>query len=213
MSKIKVVGLTGQTGAGKSEVSQIFKRNGFAVINADLTARQVVAPGSPCLEEIFSLYGDDVRNPDDSLNRRALAEIVFSDKEELSRYNALIFPYINKLIGKQILSLEKSGTEWLLLDAPTLFESRANRLCNCIVSVTAPAAIRLRRITERDGIPEKAAKQRMQSQLSEAFFRSHSDYVICNDADLGALEAAAGEVVCQILAKFNHTERKSSHGK
>ena len=203
MSKIRVIGLTGQTGAGKSTVSEVFQRHGFAVINADIVAREVVAPGTPCLAEIFAVYGDAVRAADGSLDRSATARIVFSDREELSRYNSLIFPYINKAMGERISRLEKNGAEFVLLDAPTLFESKADRLCDAVVSVTAPEDVRLARIMERDHLTEENAKRRMNAQLTEAFFLAHSTYTIRNDQGLDALHASADEVVCQILAKFN----------
>ena len=202
MSKIKVIGLTGQTGAGKSTVSEVFQRHGFAVINADLVAREVVAPGTPCLAEIFAVYGDAVKAPDGSLDRSATARIVFADKEELSRYNAIIFPYINKAVGERIARIEKDGAEDVLLDAPTLFESKADQLCDAVVSVTAPEEMRLTRIMERDHLNEEDARRRMNAQLSEEFFLSHSTYAICNDQGLDALDAAAEDVVYQILAKF-----------
>ena len=201
MSRIRVIGLTGQTGAGKSTVSDIFRRHGFAVINADLVAREVVAPGTPCLAEIFAVYGDAVKAPDGSLDRSATARIVFSDKEELSRYNAIIFPYINKAVGERIARIEKDGAEVVLLDAPTLFESKADRLCDAVVSVTAPAEMRLTRIMERDHLNQAHPNHRMNTHLSDKFFLAHSSYTIRNDQGLDALNASAEDVVCQILAK------------
>lgn len=160
------------------------------------------SPGTPCLAEIFAVYGDAVKAPDGSLDRSATARIVFSGKEELSRYNAIIFPYINKAVGERISRLERNGTEFVLLDAPTLFESKADRLCDVIVSVTAPEEMRLTRIMERDHLNAADAKRRMNAQLSEQFFLTHSTYAIRNDRGLDVLNASAGEVVCQILAKF-----------
>ena len=91
---VMVVGLTGQTGAGKSTVSQVFADNGFAVINADLIARAVVEKGTKCLDEISDFFGSRILNEDKSLNRKALAKIVFTDKSKLDSLNTIIYPYI-----------------------------------------------------------------------------------------------------------------------
>lgn len=200
---IQVIGLTGQTGAGKSTVSQIFAQHGFAVINADEVARSVAEPEHPCLAEVFAAFGDGVQNPDGTLNRKALAKIVFHDSSRLEQLNHIMHPHITAMIRELIADAAQTGHRFVLLDAPTLFESGADALCDCIVSVTAPAQQRLPRIMRRDGIDENAARERMNAQLSEAFFIAHSDDIIQNDGDLCALEAAAESVVCQIMTKFS----------
>ena len=91
---VMVVGLTGQTGAGKSTVSQVFAGNGFAVINADKIARTVVEKGTKCLDEISDFFGSGILNEDRTLNRKALAKIVFTDKCKLDSLNTIIYPYI-----------------------------------------------------------------------------------------------------------------------
>ena len=92
LNGVMVVGLTGQTGAGKSTVSKIFSANGFAVINADNIARKVVEKGSKCLDEIEDLFGSGVITADRTLDRKALAAIVFSDKIKLEALNTIIYP-------------------------------------------------------------------------------------------------------------------------
>ena len=99
---VMVVGLTGQTGAGKSTVSQVFAQNGFAVINADKIARVVVEKGSKCLDEISDFFGSRILNEDKTLNRKALAKIVFTDRSKLDSLNTIIYPYITGEILRQI---------------------------------------------------------------------------------------------------------------
>lgn len=194
LKNIMIVGLTGQTGAGKSTVSRVFEGNGFAVINADMIARQVVENGSKCLDEISDFFGDSVLNPDNTLNRKALAKIVFTDRAKLDSLNTIIYPYITHEILKQIRDNANKGKTLILLDAPTLFESHADDFCEIIISVLATAERRKKRIIERDGLTYRQAAERMSSQLDADFFISHSDYIIRNNDSIEALNAVSKEV-------------------
>lgn len=203
MNKPVIIGLTGQTGAGKTTVSALFAKNGFAVINADLVARQVVVPHSPCLREIIARFGSDLLLPDGSLNRKAAAKLIFTDPAAKDAYLAIIFPYIRKEIDRQMNILSAKGESMLLLDAPTLFESGCHTLCDGIVSVIAPEAVRLSRICHRDKLSETEGRQRMASQLSEAYFITHSRWVISNQHTLESLCAQTQQVITQILSQYH----------
>ena len=175
------IGLTGQTGAGKSAVSRWFAAHGCGVIDADAAARAVVQKGMPCLDDIVKLFGEEVLLPDGTLNRRAVAGLIFQDSDAKKRYEAVIFPYITAYIRSLTETLTAEGRRVILLDAPTLFESGIDRDCARIIAVTAPAELRKARIIARDNISEEHAAMRMQAQHTEEFFREHADFVICND--------------------------------
>ena len=202
LSEVMVVGLTGQTGAGKSTVSKIFSANGFAVINADSVARQVVEKGSMCLEEIADFFGKAIISEEGTLNRAALADIVFSDKTKLETLNTIIYPYITGEILRQIKSFARNGKKLILLDAPTLFESRADDFCEIIISVLADADIREKRIISRDGLTAEQARKRMNSQLDEDFFIKHSDYIIHNNGKVETVNEISKEVSDRIKDLF-----------
>lgn len=194
LSGVMVVGLTGQTGAGKSTVSKVFAANGFAVINADNVARKVVEKGSRCLAEIEDFFGSGVISTDGTLNRKALAAIVFSDKSKLETLNTITYPYITSSILKLIRLHSSRNEKLILLDAPTLFESRADDFCEIIISVLADPDIREKRIILRDGLSAEQARKRMNSQLDEEFFETHSDYIIHNNGDLDTVNEISKEV-------------------
>ncbi|MGN0580129.1 MAG: dephospho-CoA kinase [Ruminococcus sp.] len=194
LNDVMVVGLTGQTGAGKSTVSKTFAENGFAVINADMVARDVVKKGTKCLDEIHDLFGDEVINPDGTLNRSMLANIVFSDSGRLEMLNTITYPYITGEILNEIRIHSLKGEKLILLDAPTLFESRADDFCELIISIVADSDIREKRIIIRDGLTVEQARKRMNSQLDEDFFVKHSDYIITNDSTIERLEEISKEV-------------------
>ena len=195
---VMVVGLTGQTGAGKSTVSQVFAKNGFAVINADMIARAVVEKGTKCLDEISDFFGSGILNEDRTLNRKSLAKIVFTDKSKLDSLNTIIYPYITGEILRQIKAHSLSGEKLILLDAPTLFESRADDFCEFIISVVASPEIRKKRIIERDGLTPEQADERMSSQLDADFFISHSDYIIENNDSIDNVSGISNEVSAKI---------------
>ena len=202
-NNILVVGLTGQTGAGKSTVAEIFAERAFQVINADQVSRQVVAPGEPCLEKLVDCFGAGILNPDGSLDRKALAEIVFTDQEQLNLLNRTIHPFIIQEIQKQIQEHAVAGQSYILLDAPTLFESKADRLCSRIISVIADQEIRCERIMQRDHLTRQSALERINSQLEEDYFISHSDDILENNADQRELAEKSRELAELIKLEYN----------
>lgn len=132
MDKMKnlVVGLTGQTGAGKTTVSDYLKENGVTIIDADHIAREVVESGSACIADIALEFGCEYINMDGTLNRKKMAKTVFTDKAKLKKLNALIFPYIIDSIRTRTAQLRREQQGIIVLDAPTLFESGADRECD-----------------------------------------------------------------------------------
>ncbi len=193
-----VIGLTGQSGAGKTTVCNVFEECGFAVINADKIAREVMEKGSACLEEAVECFGKNILNGDETLNRQALADIVFNDKEKLEQLNAISYPYITSEILKMINKFREEKRRYVLLDAPTLFESRADDFCDLIISVTASEKNRAERIAKRDGISAEQIKNRFSSQHSENFFINHSDFIIKNNKSAELLREKAKEVAEKI---------------
>ncbi len=201
---VLVVGLTGQTGSGKTTVCDVFSSNGFSVINADMIARKVVEKGKPCLEDIRDFFGSDVISIDGTLDRKKLASMVFTDKSQLEILNSITYPYITSEILRTIKRFSSEGRKLILLDAPTLFESRADDFCELIISVISRDDLRKARIMERDGITEEEAVNRMNSQLEEEFFRNNSDFIIKNNSDALNLYYVAKEVSDKIKDYYNN---------
>lgn len=198
-----VIGLTGQSGAGKTTVSEVFRKNGFAVIDADLISREVTQKGKPCLAELTEVFGKEILTDSQELNRKKLGSIVFSNRDKLRQLNGICYPYIIFSIIRRIEELSEKGEELILLDAPTLFEANADDLCDLIISVTANRNIREQRIVARDGISAEAARKRFESQYSERFFINHSDFVIKNNKSLEMLIAKAEDVADKIKEYYN----------
>ncbi len=177
--KSYIVGLTGQSGAGKTTVCDTFKSLGFRVINADLVSRYITENNKACLDKLKTAFGDEYYDHG-ILNRRKLGSLVFADRKELDKLMSITYPYIIEEINRRI---EKIGNnEIIVIDAPTLFESGLNKSCDRIVSVISDRNLRLERIIKRDNITDEEAEKRFSSQLSENYFRENSDYIIENNS-------------------------------
>ena len=213
MSKPLIIGLTGQTGSGKSTICDTFISERFAVIDCDQVARKVTEDSSPCCHEL-SRHFPSCFDRKLHLNRKALGAIVFNDKEKLELLNSLIFPFINVEIEAEINSCIHSGFEYIVLDAPTLFEAGADRLCDIVISCTADMETRINRIIERDSISYEQASARAASQHSEAFFEEHSDIVIENNGSIGALKNAADYIIYTVkVRKYGCKKEKQKEEK
>lgn len=195
MSKAYVVGLTGPIGSGKSVVAQIFLNNDYKLIDADKVAREAVEKDSPVLEKLALEFGCDVINRDGTLNRRLLADRAFSTKEGTDRLNSITHPAIVDLVKKKIAQYEENGVERIIYDAPLLFESNTNKLCDCIVSVIAPKEVRIQRVIERDSVTEADVRKRISAQHDESYYTEKSNYVIYNNSTLKELRRRTQSIV------------------
>jgi len=185
-----ILGLTGPTGAGKSLVSVLLKKQGFAILDADEISRRAVEPGTNCLEEIKTKFGAEIILTDGSLDRKQLGKLVFSDKALLESLNAITHPYIMALIKVELSKLLKSGFEKVVLDAPALFEAGADILCDKVITVTASKALRLKRIMVRDAMTLSQAKARLDAQPTLEYYTEHSDFVLENIGNIESLKNA-----------------------
>lgn len=195
MRQICVIGLTGQTGAGKSSVSKIIRSQGIEVIDCDKVSREVVANEKRCLADMALEFSISILNMDGTLNRKRLGEIVFSDAQKLDRLNELIFPYIKSYLHEKISQLAEQGGAVVVLDAPTLFESGMDEDCDSVISVISPEPLRLNRIVVRDHLTDEEARQRISSQHDDAYYTSRSQLVIVNDKDQQELHVKTLELV------------------
>ena len=181
------VALTGGIGSGKSTVSSMLESRGAIVIDADVIAREVVEPGQPALAEIAAAFGPGVIHADGSLDRAALAGIVFADPESLARLNAITHPRIAARSGELLAAAPADAV--VVYDMPLLVEQGAVALqgWDAIVVVDAPDEVRLARLVER-GLSETDARSRMDAQASREDRNGVADYVVDNAGDLAALE-------------------------
>ncbi len=179
MKQYKLIGLTGQSGAGKSTVSKLFSKLGAKIINADEIVTDLYTPGSYCLKAVAAYFGAEIINPDGTLNRRMLAERAFSSKENTAALNAIVHPFVTA----RLFELLKDAKGVVVFDAPQLFEAGADVICDVILAVVADEKLRLKRIIHRDNLTEEQAVSRIKAQFSEDYFRKHADIIIENNSD------------------------------
>lgn len=197
---INIIGLTGQSGAGKTTASKLFESCGIPVINCDAVARQV-ADFPAFLKEVSYHFPDCVS--EDGLERQTLAGVVFNNPAKMKLYSGIIFPYITAEVFLQIRRHKSKGVKMLILDAPTLFESGLDVICASVISVIAPFEVKLRRVLERDGIPVDLVMSRISCQHDEEYFKSCSEYVIVNSGELRDLEREVVRIAVAIKGKYD----------
>ena len=194
-----IIGLTGQSGAGKSTVSDILKECGVSVIDCDKLARKVTLDSSECNKELNQFFPEcfDERL---HLDRRKMADIIFSDEKKLRLQNSIIFKYITKEIEEILNDCNK---DFLILDAPTLFQSGLNKRCKAVVGVLSDKEKRFERIKIRDGISDESILLRFSSQKDDDFFINNCDIIIYNNAGFKELEKKTKEALKQIEEILN----------
>src|SRR5215470_1070377 len=186
------VGLTGGIGAGKTAVAGLLAGHGAVVIDADLVAREVVAPGSPGLARVVAEFGPGVLSPEGGLNRAAMAAVVFADPAARQRLNGIVHPLIAARTAE--LAAAAAPDAVVVHDVPLLAENNLARGYDLVLVVEAPEEVRIRRLRESRGMSEPDARARMSAQASDAERRAVADVVIENAGDLADLAAAVKRV-------------------
>ncbi len=190
MKHYKLIGLTGQSGAGKSTVAEAFSKLGAYVINADKIVAELYNAGSPCLKAVAAEFGQDTIRADGTLDRRLLAQRAFASSERTDALNRLVHPFVTA----RLFELLRGAEGIVVFDAPQLFEADADVICDAVVAVTADKDIRVNRIIKRDSLSEEQAMLRVNAQHSEEYFRARADYIIENNFDEESLRIQAEKV-------------------
>ena len=194
---MRIVGLTGRSGSGKTSVCIAARDLGIEVMNCDLVYREMTSRPSPLLSAIGRSFGK-VAVAGGSLNRSVLREIVFADRKALKRLNSLTARYMGKEIRKLADSVAEK-TNILLLDAPTLFETGTDSYCDYVIGVIANEEDCISRLILRDGISEEEARIRLRNQLPESYFLEHCDVILENRGDMKELYDASVKVLSDLL--------------
>ncbi len=160
---MRVIGITGGSGSGKTSVCTALKAMGYTIIDADKVAREIVEPGQPALEKLVDAFGKEILLADGTLNRKVLAKLAFSETEKLAVLNKVTHQYITETIQERI---KCCVTENCVIDAPLLYESGLNALCDVIVGITARRDVRFERIQNRDSLTDAEANRRLDAQNS-----------------------------------------------
>ena len=193
-----LVGLTGNIAGGKTEVSRLLGEHGATVIDADVLAREVVAPGTPALKAITANWGRSVLSPDGSLDRDALRNSVFQDPDELLELNEIVHPEIEKKRDAAIAAARERGDSVVVCVVPLLFEKHMVDEFDKIVLVDAPRPIRFERLLKKRGLDEAEALRMIAAQMPAELKRARADYVLENTGSMTELRNEVGSLWAEL---------------
>jgi dephospho-CoA kinase len=173
------VGLTGSIGVGKSFVASVFEELGCHVVDADQTAREVVMPGTASLKALIEAFGEEVLNPDGTLNRKQLGAVVFADESQRQRLNHILHPFIIARQDEILSEWEKDDPQGIgIVDAALMIESGGYRRFDKLIVVHCRPEVQLERLMLRDQLSRDEAQRRIDSQMPQEAKQRFADYLI-----------------------------------
>ncbi len=194
----KILGITGGIGAGKSFVANLFSKLGATVVDADKIAREILEPGGSAFIKVIKSFGKEILLEDGTIDRKKLANIVFSDPEKLELLNRLTHPAVFEEIENCI---KKADSNVVCLDVPLLFTCDFPISCDKTLAVIAPKEMRIKRIIARDNCTREEAIARMMTQLSDDEFREKADICLVADGDEDMLRKAIAEIYKHLMER------------
>lgn len=181
---MKIIGITGGVGAGKSEVLNfIAGRYDATVVEADQVGYLVMQPGKEAYEPVAELFGPSVVKEDQTLNREKIAQIVFEDRQLLEKLNAIVHPAVKRYIRRAIQMEQEAGTEIFVVEAALLIEDKYDEICDELWYIYADENVRMHRLMKNRGYSVEKIRGILANQLSEEEFESHCDFEIDNSGD------------------------------
>jgi dephospho-CoA kinase len=195
------VALTGNMGAGKTTVAELFRKWGATIIDADRLVREAQAPGQPALQEIAARFGRQVIRADGTLDRAAVRAAVLQDSGALADLNRIVHPVVHRRRRQLLAEARAQGARIVISDIPLLFEAADPGEFDAVVLVDAPEPVRRARLLSSRPWSPTEVDRMMGFQLSSTLKRGRSDYVIDNQEDLASLERSAAAVWQALLAR------------
>lgn len=187
---MRVLGVTGGTGCGKTVVCRILKEQGGKIIDADKITRKLQEPGEVVYDEIRDHFGEEIIQPDGAIDRKKLGAIVFSDVAQRRALNTIVHSRVSQEIKRRIAKYEEEGNvPFVVLDVPLPIEEGFFDTANCIWAVVANDDLRVARLVKRMGITEAEAEARISVQMSNREYEDIADVTILNEGDVFELKS------------------------
>lgn len=199
-----VIGLTGGIASGKSTISRMLMAMKIPVIDADLTAREVVKPETDTLKGLVKQFGDDILHTDGTLNRKKLADIVFKNEESLNKLNSIIHPAIKDAIINKLNEYKVSGAKYCVVDAALLVEASFIDMVDYVILVYINRRTQIERLMNRDNISMEEAERKIASQMCLEEKKKYANYLIDNNHAVEYTRLQLNSIVKEI---FNLEER------
>lgn len=199
---MKLIGLTGGIGSGKSTVAQLLVRHGWELVDADQIARDIVEPGQPALTELAQAFGEDILQEDGSLDRGLLASRAFSSREKTAVLNSITHPRINEETQARFDAARQAGADFVVYDMPLLVDKGLHKDMDATIVVDVDAEERVRRLVAYRGLDEEDARRRIAAQIPDDVRRVVADFIIDNNGPLEALDEQVEGVVEKLRARL-----------
>ena len=192
---MKVIGITGRSGCGKSCVTRMFAAAGYPCIDADLVAREVLEPGSACIKQLQNVFGSDIVDESGTLRRRLLADRAFSTPEGTAKLTSITHPEILRRIDSRLRQAAEEGAHLAFVDGAVIVGTPFAARCDLLVVVAAPYEESVARICARDGIAPDMACRRLDAQTPEQTLRDAADFVLENNDTAECLQKKAAALL------------------
>lgn len=200
---MKIIGITGRSGCGKSSATKFLAQQGYPCIDADLIAREVLLPGSPCLAELQAHFGEDILDETGALRRRLLADRAFATPEGTRTLTEITQPEILRRIEESLAQAKESGAAMAFVDGAVIVGTPFEARCNELVLITAPYERSVERICARDGIAPEMARRRLDAQTPLETLRAAATTEIVNDGTTQELQTRI-KAYLQSLGREEH---------
>lgn len=178
---MKIIGITGRSGCGKSSVTKLISANGYPCIDADAVAREALEPGSPCIKQLQNVFGSDIVDESGTVRRRLLADRAFATPEGTAQLTAITHPEILRRIDLYLENARNNSAHLAFVDGAVIVGTPFAERCDLLVVITAPYEESVARICARDGISPEMARRRLDAQTPEQVLLEHADYVLENN--------------------------------
>lgn len=199
---MKLIGLTGGIGSGKSTVTQLLVEKGWALVDADRIARDIVEPGQPALAELAEAFGEDILRADGSLDRGLLASRAFASGEKTDLLNSITHPRIHEETQARFAAARRAGEEFVVYDMPLLVDNGLHKDMDATIVVDVDVEERVRRLVEFRGLEEDDARRRIAAQIPDDVRRAAADVLIDNNGPREALDAQVAAAVEELKRRF-----------
>ena len=182
---MKIIGITGGVGAGKSTVLDYLREQFHAyVIQADQVGHQVMEPGEICYSQVIALFGEHILKKDKTIDRKAVSDVVFGNEEKLKKLNGIIHPAVRQSVLEDIQLQKEKKTAIVVVEAALLLEEHYEKFCDKVWYVHTDREIRISRLMENRGYSREKSESIISSQAPDEYFAKHADYIIRNNGDI-----------------------------
>jgi dephospho-CoA kinase len=197
---MKVIGLTGNIASGKSAVASMLEDLGAKVIDADDIARKVVEPNEPAWREIVDTFGQDILNPNETINRKKLGEIIFNDNEKRKILNDITHPKIIQKVRERVETYKNENVEVVIIEAALIVEKGGLKdLIEKLIVVSSDEESQIERLTKRNSLSKEEALSRIYSQMPTSEKALHGDYIIDNSGTIKNTQNQVNNIWLEIV--------------